>query len=241
MATGPGDEMAAAAGHDRLRASHADRERVIETLKTAFVQGRLARDEFDLRIGQTFASRTYAELAAVTADLPAKPAAAQPPQSARARGEQPVLRPGPVIMVATALYAGVWPLAFLLPKNSEGDPMGTVYLAFTATLVYLLVLLISVGVMVANRHEKCSSGQPPGRPAVGAGGRPSQSMASADPSGEFPPVDRGHRRTADTARSRPARTPLPGLRSACPGGLRTRGRPGQYALAPASGLARSFP
>ena len=74
---GPGGEIAARArsgGH--LRASHADREQVIGTLKAPFVQGMLAMDEFDLRVGQTFASRTYAELAAVIADLPAEPTAA---------------------------------------------------------------------------------------------------------------------------------------------------------------------
>ena len=47
---GPGNEMAAgAAGRGCLRASHADREQVIDTLKTAFVRGVLAKDEFDLR------------------------------------------------------------------------------------------------------------------------------------------------------------------------------------------------
>ncbi len=92
-----GDEMAAgAAGRGGLRASHADREQVIDTLKAAFVQGVLAKDEFDLRVGQTFASRTYAELAAVTADLPAEPTAAQPPEPARAQGEaaSSAARPG---------------------------------------------------------------------------------------------------------------------------------------------------
>jgi Domain of unknown function (DUF1707) len=59
----------------RLRASDADREHVIETLKTAFVQGRLTKDELDHRVGQTFVSRTYAELAALTADIPAGSAA----------------------------------------------------------------------------------------------------------------------------------------------------------------------
>ena len=101
---GPGDEIAAAEGRGRgdLRASHADREQVISTLKAAFVQGMLAKDEFDQRVGQAFASRTYAELAALTADLPVEPIPAQPPKPARAQGEQPVLRPGPVLAVATA-------------------------------------------------------------------------------------------------------------------------------------------
>jgi len=44
---------------------------VIGTLQAAFVQGRLVKDEFDLRVGQALAPQTYAELAALTADLPA--------------------------------------------------------------------------------------------------------------------------------------------------------------------------
>jgi hypothetical protein len=66
----PRDDMAAAAaGRGRLRASHADREHVLDVLKAAFVQGRLTKHEFGMRVGQTFASRTYAELAALTADI----------------------------------------------------------------------------------------------------------------------------------------------------------------------------
>jgi uncharacterized protein DUF1707 len=72
MTTGPGDEKAAGgSGHGRLRASHADREQVIAALKAAFIQGRLTKDEFDLRAGRALGSRTYMELAALTADLPA--------------------------------------------------------------------------------------------------------------------------------------------------------------------------
>jgi hypothetical protein len=51
------------------RASDADPEQVIGTLKAAFVQGRLTKDELDLRVGQAFAARTHAELAALTGDL----------------------------------------------------------------------------------------------------------------------------------------------------------------------------
>jgi hypothetical protein len=39
-------------------------------LKAAFVQSRLAKDEFDAPVSQTFASQIYAELAATTADIP---------------------------------------------------------------------------------------------------------------------------------------------------------------------------
>jgi hypothetical protein len=69
MIAGPGGEVAAA-GRGHLRASHADREQTIDALKAAFVQGRLTKDEFDARVGQTLTSRTYADLATVTAGLP---------------------------------------------------------------------------------------------------------------------------------------------------------------------------
>lgn len=73
---------AAPAGH--LRTSRADREQVIDVLKAAFVQGRMRKDEFDARVDRTFASRTYAELAAITADIPAdipaRPTGDQPPR-----------------------------------------------------------------------------------------------------------------------------------------------------------------
>ena len=70
----PGAQSAAA----NLRTSRADRERVIDLLKAAFVQDRLTRDEFAERVGQALASRTYRELAVVTADLPAELIAAPP-------------------------------------------------------------------------------------------------------------------------------------------------------------------
>ena len=80
MSTGPDDLAAAASGH--LRASRADREQVIAVLKTAFVQDRLAKDEFDHRVGQVLASRTYAQLSELTADIPAEsPPADVPAQS----------------------------------------------------------------------------------------------------------------------------------------------------------------
>jgi hypothetical protein len=80
VSTGPDDLAAAAGGH--LRASRADREQVIAVLKTAFVQDRLAKDEFDHRVGQVLASRTYAQLAELTADIPPEsPPADIPAQS----------------------------------------------------------------------------------------------------------------------------------------------------------------
>src|SRR5215472_15150512 len=83
--TGPQDPAAASGG--RMRAGHADRDQAIETLKNAFVQGRLTRDELDARTGQALAARTYADLAVLTADIPPAPPPAAglaiPPAPAR--------------------------------------------------------------------------------------------------------------------------------------------------------------
>ena len=52
MVVGPGDEAAGTGRYSSVRASHADRDRVIDLLKAAFVQGRLAKGEFDRRVGR---------------------------------------------------------------------------------------------------------------------------------------------------------------------------------------------
>jgi DUF1707 SHOCT-like domain len=72
VSTGP--RGPAGAGRGRLRAGHADREQLIEELKTAFVDGRLTKDELAARTGRALRARTHADLAALTADLPAGPA-----------------------------------------------------------------------------------------------------------------------------------------------------------------------
>ena len=114
----PGDEIAAPEGRGRgeLRASHADREQVVSTLKAAFVQGMLAKDELDQRVGQAFASRTYAELAALTADIPAdaadaagtSPATAGAPSTPARTMAKAARRSGICLLVAVALAEGAF-------------------------------------------------------------------------------------------------------------------------------------
>ena len=89
MVTGPWDS--GTPGRNRLLASDADRERAIDVLKTAFVHGVLTRDELGLRTGQALASRTYGQLAALTADLTAR---AAPPPFRRPPATAPPKRPG---------------------------------------------------------------------------------------------------------------------------------------------------
>jgi hypothetical protein len=54
-----------------LRASDADREQVAERLRQATAEGRLLAEELEQRLGAVFAARTYGELDALVADLPA--------------------------------------------------------------------------------------------------------------------------------------------------------------------------
>ena len=56
-----------------LRASHEDRDRVVELLRMAAGDGRLNADELDQRLEVALSARTYGELAALTRDLPAAP------------------------------------------------------------------------------------------------------------------------------------------------------------------------
>jgi hypothetical protein len=171
MVTGPGDALAATAGRGRLRVSHAEREQVIDTLKTTFAAGRLAKEEFDLRLSQAFVSRTYADLAAVTAGLTPEPTAVQPPRTA----QTPVVimqRPGRMMAAATALCAGVWAFVFLLPwpRNSEGDPpRPLISLFFLANFAYLFAVIIGLLGVVALWHARRSGGQLPRQPSAGPG------------------------------------------------------------------------
>jgi hypothetical protein len=57
-----------------LRASDADRDRVIDVLRAATADGRLTADEFNERMEAALSSRTFRELAPLTADLAATPA-----------------------------------------------------------------------------------------------------------------------------------------------------------------------
>jgi len=154
----------------------------------------LTQDELDLRVGQTLASRTYADLTAVTADLPTGLAAAQPPMPVRAAGEQRVLRPGPVIAAASVLYAGVWVYAIFFPKGGDSDGKGE--LIFVGGLVYLIILAVCVGQMAALR-ERSSGGQSSRRPGVG--GQASPRLPSVGPGRQLPPAGPGHRHTAEAA------------------------------------------
>ena len=96
-----------------LRASDADRERFVETLRQHHVDGRLTADELAERTERAYAARTYGDLDALATDLPPLP---PPAPAAPAPGPVPAdlpprLRPpGPrqAAAKATLLRTIVW-------------------------------------------------------------------------------------------------------------------------------------
>ena len=138
MTLGPGDRGPSAAARGHLRASDADREQMVDTLKAAFAAGRLAKDDFDARIGQAFASRTYAELAAVTVGIPAGPAVGPPPARKPSRRVSDAVRWGASGFVTPAILA----IAFALNSLPGNRALGPV--TFVIAFVYF-VFWMSVG------------------------------------------------------------------------------------------------
>jgi Domain of unknown function (DUF1707) len=214
----PGDHRAAAArGRGRLRASHADREQAIDVLKDAFAQGRLTGDELDSRAGQALASRTYAELAAVTADLPTGSAAAPPPrQPARAQNRVPgtYTARDAATTVGFAATAVMFMATIMLGLIERSSPL--------VLLGLLIVIVVLPSVTVAtSRQQRRSRGQLPPRP--GQGGQAPE-LKRPGQLGNDPalPLSRPDQNRADVRshRSRPGRPHPSGLVARAPRGIR---------------------
>jgi hypothetical protein len=133
VTTGPWDPTASGVrrnGH--LRASDADRERAIDILKAAFVLGMLTWDELDARAGEALGSRTYAELTALTTDLPGtvkggRPAepAGNPADATGARARRP-----------TGKKAVAWAACLIVLLPALGAAFLTYYGGFLVLFVF---------------------------------------------------------------------------------------------------------
>jgi hypothetical protein len=56
-----------------IRASDKERDSVVDVLRDAYTDGRLTLEEFDERTSAAYASKTWADLRELTADLPVEP------------------------------------------------------------------------------------------------------------------------------------------------------------------------
>jgi hypothetical protein len=70
---------------DDLRASHDDRDRVVEMLRVSAGDGRLTLDELDDRVGAALVAQTHGELMRLVADLPAAKESLAPAPRAEAK------------------------------------------------------------------------------------------------------------------------------------------------------------
>lgn len=179
---GPAGEMAAgAAGPSRPRTPPVGREQLIDALKAAYVQGRLDRDEFEVRVGKVLAS--YAELDAVVADIPAGPTQAAPPP-----------RPAPeshnkkVIQRGTAAGAGA-SMAFAAAGVAMAGGGALVGLILVPVVgLFVAVLLAGLMTLLSWVLDQGSSRQAPAGPPPGEAGRPAERLTSAHPAGPRRPI-----------------------------------------------------
>jgi Domain of unknown function (DUF1707) len=180
VATWPGDQTAA--GRGRLRASHADRDLVIDTLKSAFVQGRLTKDEFDDRVGQTLAARTHAELAALTADIPA--VLAQPPPPPASARDLDRLRESKVARATAGatLAAGLLMIAAI--GNGSNNPVTGLVAVVLLSPVWVTLL---VGLLALHfRLERHAARQRPRGPGQGGPGLDGRSITGSGHGQDLP-------------------------------------------------------
>lgn len=105
-----------------MRASDADRDEVLERLRSAHVEGRLDHEELTDRAGTALAARTVGALAALTADLP------PPGVPRRAVTATP---PAPAAGVGSAVAS---------PDGHRANPAGMVVLAVICFTVGVTVL-----------------------------------------------------------------------------------------------------
>jgi hypothetical protein len=157
-----------------MRASHADREQVIEALKDAFVLGRLTKDELDARAGQALAARTRAELAVLTADIPPARAASKPTRPRVSARRRPLARVavrsgGCLAFAAAAAWA-----SFILDPGGPGADRtwaGVMLLvAQYAVIAAVCILWSGVATSMQQRRfgRQLASRPEPGRHAIPA-------------------------------------------------------------------------
>ena len=100
-----------------MRVSDSDRERAADVLREAAGHGRITLDELDERLALAYAAKTYADLTAVTRDLPGPaqaPSAVQPAMAGRIGGT-------PRSKFSVAIMSGARRMGrWVVPRNYVG-------------------------------------------------------------------------------------------------------------------------
>jgi hypothetical protein len=127
----------------QLRASHEDRDAVIELLRVAAGDGRLTAEELDERLEIAFNARTYGELARLTSDLPA----GQGPSAPAA----PAVTPKEVVRISCTSGHTARNGAWVVPRRMEVKvTSGNIRLDLTEAVVTHPVLDIQAEVRSGN-------------------------------------------------------------------------------------------
>jgi Domain of unknown function (DUF1707) len=170
------DQLSPADGPDEarpeLRASHADRDRVVEQLRIAAGDGRLTAEELDERLEAALTARTYRELAILTTDLPAAGSAAAGLATAEQKDVMRFNHRG-----GSVRQVGRW----VVPKRIEAEVTGgNVRLDFTEAVIVertlkvdahvrggRLLIITRPGVVVDADDVATVGGRVASRPATG--------------------------------------------------------------------------
>jgi hypothetical protein len=139
-----------------MLASDADREHVVEILTAAFVQGRLTIDELRARAGLALASRTYAELAVMIADIPVPPLKAPPaPRPVRPAAQALAKPPPPIGRMPAGAKAAVWAACVIVALPAVWAAFLTYYGGF---LVIFLLAFTGLTVTIGTTADKKAAG-----------------------------------------------------------------------------------
>jgi uncharacterized membrane protein len=161
-----------------MRAAAADRERAVDVLKAGFAEGRLTQDEYNDRMGRAYAARTYGELTALTADLPAGPLPVWPvPAYQSPTGTNSMAIASMVLGVAEFFTVGLNAIPAVIcghvarcqmrltSQRGEGLATTGLVLGYMAIIFWAVLIAASlVGVAISIAHN------PQGGPLGGPGG-----------------------------------------------------------------------
>ena len=179
----------AAAGRGQFRASHADREQVIEALKAAFVQDRLTQPELDTRVGQALTARTHADLAVLTADIPAVPATAGPTRPPAPARRRPLAR-APVAAGICLLIAAAAIAAYIAdPGGPDPSWIGGLVVTLAVSGIWTAIGIMGCAV-VTSSDQRPSRRQLPPQPGPGGHALEAGERGGTDQIGHDPALSR---------------------------------------------------
>lgn len=114
-----------------LRASDADRDQIVERLRKAAMEGRIAAEELEQRVSAALKARTYADLEATVADLPREH------ERERRPGRRAPARRSAAGWALTTVRANPMLLLFVIPVLAV-----TAAMLLAATIVWAVTMII---------------------------------------------------------------------------------------------------